>query len=52
MAFDIKKKIAPNAFIEIEIRTSKGEDETEFPGNYKVRAGQQKFKGEISCSGG
>lgn len=52
MSFDINKKIAPDTLIEIEIRTSKGEDETAFPGTYTVRAGKQKFQGEISCSGG
>lgn len=52
MSFDIKKKIAPDKPIEIEIRTRAGEDETAFPGTYKVRAGKQKFHGKISCSGG
>lgn len=52
MSFDIKKKIAPDTPIEIEIRTRAGEDETAFPGTYKVRAGKQKFHGKISCSGG
>lgn len=52
MSFDIKKIIAPNGPIEIEIRTRAGEDETAFPGTYKVRAGKQKFHGKISCSGG
>jgi hypothetical protein len=52
MSFDINKKIAPDRRIEIEIRTRTGEDETTFPGTYKVRAGKQKFEGEISCSGG
>lgn len=52
MSFDIKKKIAPDKPIEIEIRTRAGEEETAFPGTYKVRAGKQKFHGKISCSGG
>lgn len=52
MSFDIKKKIAPNRLIEIEIRTRAGADETAFPGTYKVRAGKQNFEGRISCSGG
>ena len=51
MSFDIRKKSGGTP-IEIEIRTRAGEDETAFPGTYKVRAGKQKFHGKISCSGG
>lgn len=51
MSFDIRKKSA-DTLVEIEIRTRAGEDETAFPGTYKVRAGKRKFHGKISCSGG
>ncbi len=51
MSFDIRKKRADTP-IEIQIRARAGEDETTFSGTYKVRAGKQKFHGEISCSGG
>jgi hypothetical protein len=52
MAFSIEKKIAPNERLRIEIRTRASVDDIEFPGRYEIRAGNRKFAGEISCSGG
>ncbi len=52
ISLDVKKQIAPGTLLEIEIRTRAGEDETTFPGTYKVRAGKQKFEGKADCSGG
>ncbi|GEM_PF-2339305 len=52
MAFGIRKQVEPGAAIEIEIRTRKSPDGIEFPGRYKIRAGKQRFAGEIACSCG
>jgi hypothetical protein len=49
---DIRKRFAGKAFVEIRIRTRKGEDEVSFPGSYTVRTETLARTGRVNCEGG